>query len=120
MLAASATVLARFTTAVVTRFQPAIAIVMAISLMPWMFAVARACQTPMAMGYVMTLTPVLDPWMLAASATVLARFTTAVATRFQQAIAIVMAISSMLWMYAVATAPSMQTKTESAILKMTA
>ena len=57
MSVAFATVLVRFTTAVATRFQQGIAIVMAISWMPWAFAVARACQTPMAMRYVMTLIP---------------------------------------------------------------
>ena len=57
--AASATALVRFTTAVVTRFQQGIAIVMAISLTSWAYVAVHAPQTPMAMGYVMTLTTAL-------------------------------------------------------------
>ena len=58
--------------------------------------------------------------MRAVSATVLARFMPAVVTRFQQGIAIVVATTSTPSACVVVTAPSMQTKTESAILKMTA
>ena len=49
----------------------------------------------MAMGYVMTSMPALAPSMNAASATVLVDLQTAVVRRFQQVIAIVMAISLM-------------------------
>ena len=51
--------------------------------------------SPMRMASAMTLMIALAPWTTVASATVLVRFTTAVVRRFQQVIAIVMAISLM-------------------------
>ena len=66
---------------------------MAISLTSWAYVAVHAPQTPMAMGYVMTLTTALALTTPVVFATVLVRFTTAVVRRFQQVIAIVMAIS---------------------------
>ena len=96
MRAAFATVPVRSTTAVVRRYQQAIATAMATSSMFWVSVAAHAHRTLMAMVCATMLTTALASSTTAASATALVRYTTAAALGFQQGTATVTATNSML------------------------
>ena len=111
---ACATVLVRFWSAVVRRLKTESATARATSLTRWACAAAPARRTPTAMGCATTRTTALGRLTLVACATVLERFTSAVARTLPRDPAIAKATRLTPWAYAVGAAQPIRTATASA------
>jgi len=94
---AFATVLGRFTPAVVQAFQRMIVIARATNSMRWENAAELAWLMPMRMAFAMTSTPVSEPWMLVEFATARGLFTNVAAQTFHQRIVIAREMKTMRW-----------------------